>query len=247
MRVPFCGVALALCAVPMLAHAAQTQSINPVADTFVTSANPTGNFGNAGALGTSAPGLSQGEFQSVMRFDLAPVKAAFDSAFGTADWVVTSVSLRLTAALPNNAIFNANVTGQFSIEWMQDDSWVEGAGTPINPNVAGLNFNSLSSVLGNGTSSLGTFSFPGGNTGSTNNALSFPVGFLADLVTGAPTSFHLLAADSSVSYLFNSRTIGTVASRPELSITAQGTPEPATLGLIALAGGIFFRRARRCD
>src|SRR5436309_11316801 len=116
MRSRFLSIGCSVLALPVITHAAQTQSINPVADTFVTSANPTGNFGNAGALGISAPGLSQGEFQSVMRFDLAPVKTAFDAAFGTADWIVTSATLRLTAATPNNAIFNANAAGQFSIE-----------------------------------------------------------------------------------------------------------------------------------
>src|SRR5262245_53375238 len=112
-RVVICMLSI-LGGVSAVAGAAQTQSINPVADTFVTSGNPTGNFGAAGALGISAPGSATGEFQSVMRFDLAPVKTAFDGSFGVGNWQITSVTLRCTAATPNNPIFNANAAGQFA-------------------------------------------------------------------------------------------------------------------------------------
>ncbi|MBC8106314.1 MAG: hypothetical protein H7Z14_06975 [Anaerolineae bacterium] len=244
MRAPFFKFVLSACALPMLAHAAQTQAINPVADTFVTSGNPTGNFGAAGGLGISAPGSSTGEFQSVMRFDLAATKAAFDTTFGAGNWQLTSASLKLTAATPNNAIFNANAAGQLAVRWMQDDSWVEGAGMPSTPSAVGVNFNTLPAFLANGVTPLGNFAFPGGNSGSTSNALSLPANFTNDVSAGSLVSLHLLSADAAVSYLFNSRTFGTATSRPELSITADAIPEPAATAIIGLAIPLLRRRTK---
>ena len=36
--------------------------------------------------------------------------------------------LQLTAALPNNAIFNTNSSGLFGVSWLQNDGWGEGVG-----------------------------------------------------------------------------------------------------------------------
>src|SRR2546421_12687929 len=81
-------------------------TINPVADTFVSSANPTGNFGAAGALEASAANLPKGEFQSLMRFDTSAAKTSFDASFGVGQWQVQSVMLELASANPLNPIFN---------------------------------------------------------------------------------------------------------------------------------------------
>ena len=96
-----------------------TFSLNPGADAFVTS-GPSGtlsanNYGGAGALSVTAPGLSQGEFQSVLQFDLSGAKSSFDSQFGPGQWSVQSVTLQLTATSPNNAIFNASAAGLFGV------------------------------------------------------------------------------------------------------------------------------------
>ena len=75
-------------------------STNSFADAFVTtgpSGNLSGNnYGGAGALGVSAPGLPKGEFQSVLQFDLAGGRNSFDDQFGAGQWNVQSVSLQLT-------------------------------------------------------------------------------------------------------------------------------------------------------
>src|SRR5882724_3078740 len=93
--------------------------VNPSADAFVTT-GPTGNlngnnYGGAGALSVAAPGLSQGEFQSVLQFNLSGAKSSFDGQFGVGQWSIQSVTLQLTATSPNNAIFNASAAGQFGI------------------------------------------------------------------------------------------------------------------------------------
>lgn len=242
----FCVVGVVLVGVcASHAIAAVTQSINPVADTFVAASNPNANFGAAGGLALSPSSAANGEFQSVMRFDLASVKASFDATFGEGNWQLTSVSLKLTATLPNNPIFNTSAAGQFAIEWMQDDAWIEGTGMPSAPGATGLNFNTLPTHLANGVASLGTFSFAGGNSGSATYALPLQASFASDITSGSLVSLHAFAGDNAVSYLFNSRNVSNVANRPELSITADAIPEPA-LGLAALpVTAISMRRRSR--
>src|SRR5215831_19401829 len=109
-----------LCFISAAAEAASS-SLNPSADAFVAN-GPTGNlsinnYGGAGALSIAAPNLSQGEFQSVLQFNLAGVKSTFDAQFGVGQWSLQSVSLQLTATAPNNAIFNGSAAGQFSVSW----------------------------------------------------------------------------------------------------------------------------------
>jgi hypothetical protein len=222
-------------------EAAQPQTINPIADSFVAASNPTNNYGGAGALAISAPGLSQGEFHTVMRFDLASTAAAFDSTFGAGNWQITNASLKLTFSTPTNGLFNNNANGQFAVNWMQDDSWIEGTGQPSNPTQTGVTFATLPGFLAGGESALGSFAFAGATT---TNALSLSPSFKTDLQAGGQVSLHLLAADSAVSYLFNSRSFQTVSSRPELSITADAIPEPSVMAFAALLLAMTSRRAR---
>src|SRR5262249_9801724 len=104
-----CALLGALSANPLLA--ASSFSLNPSADAFVTT-GPTGNllnsnYGGAGPLSVAAPGLSQGEFQSLLQFNLSAAKTSFDSQFGVGQWTIQSVTLQFTAAPPNNSIFNS--------------------------------------------------------------------------------------------------------------------------------------------
>ena len=121
--------------------------MNPNADAFVTTGPASNltlnNYGGAGALALSAAGSTQGEFQSVLRFDTSASKIAFDGLYGAGMWSLQSATLRLTAALPNNAIFNANSPGLFAVSWLQNDGWIEGTGTPNVPTTTGITFSSL--------------------------------------------------------------------------------------------------------
>jgi hypothetical protein len=51
---------------------ADVATLNPVADAFVAQSHPDSNFGGAGALAVAAPGLSRGEFQSVLQHRVRP-------------------------------------------------------------------------------------------------------------------------------------------------------------------------------
>jgi hypothetical protein len=226
---------------------AATFSLNPISDAFVTT-GPTGNlsannYGGAGALAIAAPGLSRGEFQSVLQFDLSTARASFDSQFGTGDWSIQSITLSLTAAPPNNSIFNPSAAGLFKVSWMQNNSWIEGTGTPAVPTTTGITFSSLPSFLGAGDESLGTFSFGGATNGTAAYSLALTSGFSADVLGGGVASFHLFADDTSVSYIFNSRSFGTTSARPLLTIVA--VPEPAAISLLAFGVVLLAGKCRR--
>ncbi|MDB6018738.1 MAG: hypothetical protein JWR19_3227 [Pedosphaera sp.] len=151
---------------------AATFSTNSLGDAFVTT-GPSGNlsannYGGAGVLGVAAPGEAKGEFQSALQFNSAGAFNLFNSQYGAGQWSLLSVTLKLTAAPTNNAIFNPINAGQFKVSWMQNNSWVEGSGTPQTPGVTGVTFNSLQNSLVNGAvdEDLGTFSFGGATSGA---------------------------------------------------------------------------------
>src|SRR5690349_16720188 len=109
---------------------AATFSQTPTADAFISSAHRASNYGGAGSLAISAPGLPNGEFQSLIQFNLADAKASFDAAYGPGQWVLSAASLQLSAVAPKNPLFNASAPGQIAVSWQWFDSWVEGSGTP---------------------------------------------------------------------------------------------------------------------
>jgi len=216
---------------------AASSSLNPSADAFVTT-GPTGNlsnnnYGGAGALSIAAPNLSQGEFQSVLQFNLASVKNTFDSQFGVGQWTIQSVTLQLTATAPNNPIFNTPAAGQFGISWMQNDGWTEGTGTPQVPTTTGITFSTLNSFLSGADQTLGTYNFNGSTSGNIICTLGLPPSFSTDVLAGNTVSLRMFATDTTMSGVFDSRNFGTATARPLLTITA--VPEPGS-ALVALLG-----------
>lgn len=223
---------------------AATVTLNPSADAFVSANASTSNYGGAGALAVSAAGSSQEEFQSVMQFNLSSAVSAFNTQFGAGQWNLQSITLTFNATAPNNPIFNANAAGQFGVSWMQNDSWTEGTGTPQTPGVTGITYATLSGFTGGGDENLGTFNFAGGNSGSANYSLTLAPGFSADALAGNLISFRLFAADSAVSYLFDSRTFNTASLRPTITVTAVPEPDAASLAGIAAIWLLVGRRFR---
>ncbi len=223
-------------------------SLNPTLDTFVTT-SPTGNlannnYGGAGAIAVSAAGSAQGEFQSLLQFNLASAKSSFDGIYGVGQWSITSVTLQLTAATNNNSIFNTSTAGQYSILWQQNDSWAEGTGNPQMPTNNGVTFATLSNYVGAADELLGTFSFSGATSGNVTNGLSLAALFSSEIYSGTNISLRMLAADASVSGIFDSRSFGVAGARPLLTINA--IPEPSVWGLAALGLGILqWRRTCR--
>ncbi len=220
------------------AFGATVISTNAIADAYVTpgadGSLSTSNFGAAGALALAAPGLSQGEFQTVLKFNLAGVKSSLDATYGVNAWTVQSITLQLTASPHNNPIFNNTAAGQFNVSLMQNNSWVEGTGTGGIPSSDGISFSTLQSTYINNAvdQGLGTFSFGGGSSGTDSYSLGLSSGLISDLLNGDNASLRLYAADDVVSYLFSSRTGGGTATRPTLVIDV--VPEPGSAALCGL-------------
>jgi hypothetical protein len=230
---------------------AATFSTNAFSDAFVTpgsdgslSAN---NYGGAGAIAISATGSTKGEFQSVMQYDLAAARAAFNALYGAGNWSVQSVTLQLTAQSPNNPVFNASAAGSLRVSWMQNDGWTEGTGSPSAPSATGINYNSLATLVSGSDQDLGLFSYSGATSGTFGGALTLSSGLLDDIQNGSLLSLRLSANDSTVSGVFNSRNFGTAANRPLLTIDVAPVPEPSTIVIaISLLGCCFgWRWVRR--
>jgi hypothetical protein len=227
-----------------------------VADAFLaagSAGNPLGsdltanNYGGAGTLAISPAGSTKGEFQSLVKFDLAPALAVFDTTYGTGNWQITSITLTLASnfgvqgSQPNNSIFNTINTGNFSIDWLADDSWLEGSGNPSSPGATGVNFDSLGTLLAGGSETLGAYTYvPPGNNVPVVWTLDLTNAFLVDAETGGNLSFRFYASDNQVGYLFNARSFA--ANRP--LITVMAVPEPSSVALL-VGGLIAMGRVRK--
>lgn len=225
----------------------------PIADAFVTpgatGSLSSSNFGAAGSLAIAAGDLPQGQFQSVIKYDLSGDLNAFNTEFGAGNWTVQSVSLTLTASPHGNAIFNTVAAGSFGVSLMQNNSWVEGTGTGGIPTSDGISFNSLENTYINNAldQALGTFSFAGNTSGADSYSLDLSSGLVADMMGGDDLSLRLFAADNDVSYLFNSRnTTAGVTTEPTLTVQVAVVPEPSSVTLcVAALTMLWMVRASR--
>jgi len=215
--------AVLLCLVHV-AGAQVTNSSMTIADAFLCTGSPkyeggadlTGvNFGAAGTLAIAPASSASGEFQSVIKFNLSNSVAAFNSTYGSNHWSITGVSLDLTSnygvagVQPNNPIFNVISGGQFVIECLADDDWVEGTGTPNLPTTDGVCYNSLPVLLAQPREILCTNTYsPPGNNVHVTWLLPLTVNLVADISGGGDVTFLFHAADSQVGYLFNSYKYG---------------------------------------
>ena len=230
------------CAMVLLfpgALSAASFGLNPVADAFVTPgpANDLGtnNYGGAGALSVAGTGTAKGQFQSVLQFDLSAAKSSFDTSLGAGQWNIQSITLRLTSTSPLNAIFNTSAAGQFGILWMQNDSWLEGTGNPGSPGTTGITYNTLqSSFTSPGDLNIGTFTYNGATSGNSTYTLTLASQLSNEVLNGSILSLRMQAADSSVSYLFDSRDFINASLRPLLTVNVTPVPEPSVWALLVL-------------
>jgi len=245
-----CGIILAF---PFAGKADTSFTINTTtADAFLSGASPTLNFGSAGTLAIAPASSAKGEFDSVIIFNTASAVSQFNTTYGAGNWTITGLTLSLASnfgtqgAQPNNAIFNTINAGSFGIDWLANDSWVEGTGGGNGAANGAVSFNSISSLLSPGYDSLGTYTYtPPGNNVYANYSLSLDANLVSDAAAGGAVSLYFYAADNQVSYLFNSREFA--SNHPELTVTAAPVPEPATAALLvaSLGGFLFSRRQGR--
>jgi hypothetical protein len=228
---------------------AASMNTTALADAFVAT-GPTGNlsgnnYGGGGALAIAAGSLPNGEFQSVLRFDLSSLRNSFDAQFGAGEWFVNSVSLQLSSSPHNNAVYNEVAPGLFGVSLMQNNSWTEGTGNASNPANNGITYNTLQNTFINNAAdqSLGVFGFPGGTSGTLVYTLDLNSDLNADILAGGTASLRLFAADNAVSYLFSSRAATLPSSQPQLMVVA--VPEPGSLALWGVGLGMVLWRFRR--
>jgi len=254
------GVALAF---PAASHAQNSYTINTTtADAFLAAGspgNPHGsdltslNFGGAGTLAIAPASTPDGAFDSVIRFNTAAAVSQFNTTYGAGNWQITGVTLSLASnfggqgAVPNNNIFNTINGGSFGIDWLANDSWVEGSGSGNGesgyPNTSEVSFNSISSLLAPGSSALGTFAYtPPGNNVYVNYSLPSNASLDANAASGGDVNLYFYAADDQVSYLFNSRSYS--QNHPELTLTVAVAPEPSISGMVAGGFGLLLTVGR---
>lgn len=210
------------------------------------------NFGGAGTLAVSAASSTKGEFQSVIRFNMASTVAQFNSTYGAGNWTITSIQLKfltnygVPGAQPNNAIFNTISAGNFGITWLGNDNWAEGTGNPSAPTSDGVTYDDLTTLKSDGTENLGIYTYsPPGNDVPFYYTLPLSANNLTDdIKSGSELSLLFYAADDQVGMLFNSRS--KLGYEPDIVITADIVPEPSPFALLSLTlvGGWMFRRNR---
>src|SRR6202046_1604730 len=94
------------------ASAQITVTNNPAIDAFVRSADPTHNYGAAGALAvsgsiaTNSASINNGLLDSFLQFNVSSAVSSFNTAFGVGQWTITGITLGVTAMAPNNPVFN---------------------------------------------------------------------------------------------------------------------------------------------
>jgi hypothetical protein len=235
-------LALVLTAAFPASLAAQTtisQSVS--ANTFVSSGQPTMNFGTLGAMEIAAPTTAQSRTEdSLLQFSTAAIASGFNTDYGTGNWVVSSVTLELFSNVatagtqPGNSSLNKIAAGEFELDWLSDNNWGQTA----------ITWNTLPGVLaGTGNNlqdSLGQFNWPATGASSTTWALGLDPNMISDIGTGGTvTIFGQPTVGSTVGYLFNT----SLMNGAELNVTATQVPEPSALVMIvsSLLGWLTFR------
>jgi hypothetical protein len=222
------------CLLPLAGKAESITINDSTADAFLSAANPTLNYGSAGTLAIASASAAKGAFDSVVMFSTSGAYNQFNSTYGT------------SGAIPNSGVLNTVEGGNFGIDWLGDNSWVEGTGGGNGAANGAVSYNSISTLFSAGSDSLGTFTYtpPGINTYN-NYSLPLDANLVADTAAGSALSLYFYAADNQVSYLFNSKDYA--SNHPELTITATAVPEPADFAALSsiLAGWLAWRRRQR--
>lgn len=205
------------------------------------------NFGAAGTLAISPASADKGQFQSLLMFNFAGAVSFFDSAYGSNDWSVTGISLQLTSnygtegVQPNNGIFNIINGGNFVIEWLADNDWLQGSGTPNLPTTDGVTFGSLPTLVSELCEILCTNTYsPPGNNVPVTYTLPLNTNLLSDIENGTNATLLFYAADNQIGYLFNSLKYGH-GNQPMIFVTAIPILEILSG---SLTNGLFHLTAR---
>jgi hypothetical protein len=82
--------------VPFAGKADTSFTINTTtADAFLSATSPTLNFGGAGTLAVAPASSAKGEFDSVIKFNLAGAVSQFNATYGAGNWQISGLKLSL--------------------------------------------------------------------------------------------------------------------------------------------------------
>lgn len=190
------------------------------ADTFVRQNAPNENYGTKGGLSVAGSEARNGSGQLVglgdtfLRFDLASAIESLDGEFGSHNWAVGDLGLKVVEqTTPDNPRFGRG-QGQFEVRWIAADNWSEIA----------LTWNTKDNYLNSGTDiSVGTFTnlYQGDGYSPTQRfSLSLAEALVNDIRAGGNASFYLTATDPSIGFTFNSKDITGTRPKPHLEIVA---------------------------
>jgi hypothetical protein len=246
---------------PAAARAQDTVTINTSSAAAFMASGPSGgpnlsntNFGNSGTLAVAPASSTKGAFDSVLSFNTSSAVSQFNTLYGTGNWTITGLSLKLASqfgtngAVPNNNLFNSVSGGSFGIDSLADTTWTPGSGGGTG--VAGYPGNNfvdyayVPTLLGFGNDFLGDFTYtPPGNNIYSTYTLPGNDSILDSTANSGTVSLFFYAADNQVSYLFNSQQFS--SNHPQLILTATPTPEPGALALFAAAiSGLWIARRK---
>jgi hypothetical protein len=230
---------------------------SPDADAFVRAAATNLNYGLAGSLSVSGANatnsmgvITNGAFDSFIRFNTAAMVTNFNTVFGSNNWAISGARLLVTeVAAPAQAIFNRD-TGSFEIRWIANTNWTEGTGTPMAPTMNGIVYTNETTLLNSNTdASLGVFTNAGANA-AISFQLALPSVFVNDLIAGGEVDLFLTAADLKIGFTFNSQNFGTASARPFVIISAVPRPGITAISLNStnlvltatngVAGGTYY-------
>jgi len=226
----------------------QSSTYNQVvgANTFVSSGQPTANFGTLGAMEIAAPTTAQARTEeTLLGFDTTAMQSSFNATYGSGGWVVTDVTLSLFSNValagtqPGNNNFNKIAAGAFEFDLLSDNNWSQSS----------ITWNTLPGILpgtgnSNTSTSLGTFNWAANGATSSIWTLSAIQPLIDAINAGSQvTLLGQPTAGSTVGYLYNTRLL----NPGYLNVTVAAVPEPSTLGfvagLLALAVGASFYRS----
>jgi hypothetical protein len=228
---------------------AQSATWNEIAeaDTFVSSDDPSANYGIQGAMEIAAPTTAQPRTEeTLLRFDMGALQASFDDEYGSGNWIVTDVSLSLFSNVskagqqPSNARFNKIAAGSFEFDLLSNNDWNEND----------ITWDSLTAILPgqgntNSLTSLSVFFWAADGSPAQTWTLSAADAMLLNQIYsgGKVTIFGQPTAGSSVGYLFN-----TLRDDPGyLNVTVVSVPEPFAVFLTPcfVAACLFHCSGRR--